>query len=240
MLPKRIHYCWFGGNKKPKLVKKCIESWKKFCPNYEIIEWNESNYDINKNLYVKTAYENKKWAFLTDYVRLDVIYNYGGIYLDTDVEMIKSLDELLNNNCYMGMEQIADVATGLGFGAIKNHWFIKENKEFYENENNFIDENKNFKQIICVNVTTDLLKKKGLKNENKIQKIDDIIIYPPEYLCGYDIKNDCISISDNTYTIHHYNASWMNKSEQKKIKIKKFIFKIIDKKKYQSIIRRIF
>ena len=106
MIPKKIHYCWVGGNSKPPLVKKCIQSWKKYCPDYEIIEWNESNYDISKNIYMKQAYEAKKWAFVTDYMRLDIIYEHGGIYLDTDVELIKNIDDLLSNEAFAGIESI--------------------------------------------------------------------------------------------------------------------------------------
>ena len=159
MIPKNIHYCWFGGNPLPEEARKCIDSWKKYCPDYEIIEWNESNYDLNKNEYVKYTYENKKFAFLTDYVRLDIIYNEGGIYLDTDVELLKNLDNLLDCDGYIGMEQIGTVNTGQGFGAIKGHPFIKENKEYYEN-NNFIV-NGEFKQVICVKITTNILESKG-------------------------------------------------------------------------------
>ena len=103
MIPKKIHYCWFGGNPLPEDVKRYIESWKKYCPDYDLIRWDESNYDVHKNAYVELAYQNKKWAFLTDYARLDIIYEHGGIYLDADVELIHSLDDLLQNSCYMGM-----------------------------------------------------------------------------------------------------------------------------------------
>lgn len=207
MIPKKIHYCWFGGKELPKEAKKCIESWKKYCPDYEIIQWNETNYDINKNQYVKYTYENKKYAFLTDYVRLDVIYNEGGIYLDTDVELLKSLDDLLNCDGYMGMEQVGRVNTGQGFGAIKGHPFIKENKTFYE-EYNFLDESGKFKKIICVDITTDMLRKYGMKKENIIQDIYGIKIYPVEYFCPKLMGTNKIKITNNTYSIHKFEASW--------------------------------
>jgi len=131
-IPKVIHYCWFGGNEKSKLIKKCIDSWKKYCPDYEIKEWNESNFDIEINNYVKEAYEAKKWAFVSDYARLWIVYNYGGIYLDTDVELIKSLDNLLNYKAYFGSEDGKLINTGLGFGAIKDNEFVKKIKDDYE------------------------------------------------------------------------------------------------------------
>ncbi|MBR4241618.1 MAG: hypothetical protein IKR97_05300, partial [Eubacterium sp.] len=105
MIPKKIHYCWFGGNPLPDSVLKCIESWKHFCPDYEIIQWNEENYDINKFQYAKEAHDAKKWAFVSDLARLDIVYNEGGIYLDTDVELIRSLDSLLDNKCFLAIEQ---------------------------------------------------------------------------------------------------------------------------------------
>ena len=231
MIPKVINYCWFGGKEKPKEVVKCIESWKKFCPDYEIIEWNETNYDINKNEYTKRTYEGKKWAFFTDYARLDIIYEYGGIYLDTDVELIKSLDDLLNCEGYMGMEQIGTVATGLGFGAIKNHPFIKKNKEFFENEKNIISNDGHLYKIICVKITTKLLKAEGLKDENKIQKISDLVIYPPDYFCPLKMGTNKLNITLNTYSIHHYSATW--KSENRiirKISYRLIPFKIFIKK----------
>lgn len=126
MIEKRIHYCWFGGNEKSEIIQKCIESWKKYCPDYEIIEWNESNFDVNLCEYTKDAYENKKWAFVSDVARLWIIYNNGGIYLDTDVELFSSLDELLRYDAWFASDDIKSVNTGMGFGAKKNHFLIKK------------------------------------------------------------------------------------------------------------------
>ena len=207
MIPKVINYCWFGGKEKPKDVIKCINSWKKFCPDYEIIEWNEQNYDINKNEYTKKTYESKKWAFLTDYVRLDVIYENGGIYLDTDVELIKSLDDLLDCEGYMGMEQEGTVNTGQGFGAIKNHPFVKENKEYYEKHEVF-DEKGNFNKVICVKITTDLLKEHGLVRRNIFQRIYGMNIYPIDFFCPKIMGTNIIRTTKNTYSIHHFGATW--------------------------------
>ena len=118
MIPKKIHYCWFGRGEKPKLARKCIESWKRYCPDFEIIEWNEDNFDVTKYAYSKYCFDNKKWAFLSDFVRLIVIYENGGIYFDTDVEVIKSLDNLLQYEAFYGFENEDYVATGLGFGSV--------------------------------------------------------------------------------------------------------------------------
>lgn len=207
MIPKKIHYCWFGQGKLSSKARKCIQSWKKYCPDYEIIRWDESNYDIHKNRYVEQAYKEEKWAFLTDYVRLDVIYEHGGIYLDSDVELIKSLDALLKDKCYMGMEQIGTVATGLGFGAEAKHPFLKENMKYYESEKNFWKDGK-FSPPICVKITTRLLKEYGLLKENKIQNIRNVTIYPTDYFCPLKMGTNKLTITKNTYSIHHYAASW--------------------------------
>ena len=131
MIPKVIHYCWFGGQPLPESALKCIESLRRFCPDYEIKQWSEENYDVNKIQYIKEAYQEKKFAFVTDVARLDIIYSEGGIYLDTDVELIKSLDELLYNSLYLGMERAGRVNTGLGFGAEVNHPIVRDNLELY-------------------------------------------------------------------------------------------------------------
>lgn len=228
-IPRIIHYCWFGNKPLTKDAKKCIESWKKHCPDYKIIEWNESNYDINKNIYTTKAYQTKKWAFLTDYVRLDVIYRYGGIYLDTDVELLKPLDDLLTNSAYMGQEEPGKVNTGLGFGAMPKHTIIKQNKDFYENVDNFLDRKGKLKKIICVKVTTAILQKHGFKNSNKIQNLRSIVIYPIDYFCPKKMGTNKITVTDNTYSIHHYDASWksnnriINRLQYRLIPAKKII-----------------
>ena len=131
-IPKKLHYCWFGGNEMPKQYKEWIDSWKKYCPDYEIIEWNESNYDITKNKYMYQAYQQKKWGFVPDYARLDIIYNHGGIYLDTDVEVRRNLDDLLYQDGFVGFERDEFVNFGSGFGAIRGLPIIKELLDYYE------------------------------------------------------------------------------------------------------------
>jgi mannosyltransferase OCH1-like enzyme len=133
MIPKKIHYCWFGGNPKSEIIEQCIASWKEYCPDYEIIEWNESNFDVNCTPYTAAAYEAKKWAFVSDYARLKVVYDNGGIYLDTDVLLHNRLDELLMHECWLAQEDIRYVSTGLGFGAQKGHPLIRAMMATYEN-----------------------------------------------------------------------------------------------------------
>ena len=230
MIPKRIHYCWFGGNPLPEDVQQYIASWKKHCPDYEIIRWDESNYDVKKNDYVRAAYENKKWAFLTDYVRLDVVYEYGGIYLDTDVELIKSMDDLLVHDCFMGMEQVGTVATGLGFGAVAGHAFLAQNKAIYESKS-FVRENGEFKPEICVKITTGLLREHGLVAENRIQNVAGVAIYPTDYFCPLVMGTNKLMITERTFSIHHYAASWYTGNALvKKIKYRLIPLKIFVKK----------
>ena len=207
MIPRRIHYCWFGGSPMPEAAVRCVESWKKYCPDYEIIRWDESNYDVQKNAYVRRAYESKRWAFLTDYVRLDVVYRYGGIYLDTDVELIRGLDELLDCECYMGMEQAGSVNTGLGFGAVAGHPFLAENKRVYE-ENDFVRSDGTFKPEICVRITTGLLREQGLTKEDRLQHTGGVTIYPVSCFCPLKMGTNRMAITEQTYSIHHYAASW--------------------------------
>ncbi|EOY2591629.1 glycosyl transferase [Enterococcus hirae] len=206
MIPKKIHYCWFGKNPLPNEVKKCIESWKLFCPDYEIIEWNEENYDVFKIDYMAEAYKAKKYAFVSDYARLDIIYNNGGIYLDTDVELIRPLDDLLHHSCYLGMELPGRVATGLGFGAVKGNNFLYENMKYYEHNHFFYKGRMNL--TTCVEITTNILKKHGLSNDDNIQIIKDTIIFSTEYFCPYDIEKGITNLTCNTISIHHYSASW--------------------------------
>ncbi|WP_314345408.1 glycosyltransferase [Haemophilus parahaemolyticus] len=203
MIPKKIHYCWFGNNPLPKSVQRCIKSWSQYCPDYEIIEWNEGNYNVNKIPFIDKAYKEKKYAFVSDYARLDIIYNEGGIYLDTDVELIRNIDYLLGHNCFLGLESAGEVATGLGFGSTKKHPFIYKNMQYYHNTE--FDMNN---IITCVNVTSSLLLEKGLQAIDESQVIDDIYIYSTEYFCPLNYKTNELNITTNTYSIHHYDATW--------------------------------
>ena len=133
MIPKIIHYCWFGHNPKSEIILKCIQSWKKNCPDFEIIEWNEKNFNVKMIPYVKAAYEDKKWAFVSDYARLYAVYMCGGVYLDTDVFLHNSIDELLKYKCWLASDDVRYIATGLGFGAEKGNMTIKAIMDAYNN-----------------------------------------------------------------------------------------------------------
>ena len=180
-IPKKIHYCWFGGNPLPELAQKCIASWKKYCPDYEIIEWNESNFDINEGDYAREAYEAKKWAFVTDYVRLKVLYDYGGIYMDTDVEVLKPLDPLLEYEAVSGFESDTDIPTGL-IASVKNHSMIFELLSEY-NSLHFIDSNGEPDLTTNVMRITRTFTKHGFKPNNTMQSINNFTLLPKDYLC---------------------------------------------------------
>lgn len=210
MIPKVIHYCWFGGNELSELGNRCIASWKELCPDYEIVRWDETNYDVNKNEYMKKAYENKKWAFVSDYARLDIIYRYGGIYLDTDVELIKSIDELLENKAFMGIGCTGGVSTGLGFGAEPGVQIIGDMRDSYDGIS-FINEDGTLNTVPCVKYQTELLEQHGFVNEDKLQSVGDILIYPTEYFCPMHYKTGELNVTDKTYSIHHYESTHWDK-----------------------------
>ena len=204
-IPKVIHYCWFGKNKIPDEYQKWMSSWKTYCPDYEIMEWNDNNYDVNAIPYIAQAYEAKKYAFVSDYARLDVIYKYGGVYLDTDVELLKNLDPLLCQNGFLCFESDNFVATGLGFGAVKGQPVIKAFMDDYQ-ENQFSLEN----METCPVKQTRILEKMGLKRNGEFQQIDGINVYPQPLLnpmVSYRTK-EILSLS-NSYAIHHYAGSWL-------------------------------
>ena len=206
MIPKKIHYCWFGRGEKPALANKCIASWKKYCPDFEIIEWNEDNFDINYNAYTRYCYENKKWAFLSDYVRLVVIYEHGGIYFDTDVEVIKPIDKLLQLDAFMGFENDSHVATGLGFGAEANHVVLKKMLDEYEE---LLDGKHGV--IGCPILNTQAMVKLGLELNGKKQAVAGSVVFPKEYFNPYDDPTGRLLKTKNTYSIHWYSKSWMSK-----------------------------
>lgn len=229
MIPKKIHYCWFGRKDIPDKLNKCIKSWKKHCPDYEIIRWDENNFDININNFVREAYNRQKWAFVTDYARLWIIYHYGGFYLDTDVELIKPLDNLRNNEVYFGCEGFNYVNTGVGFGAVAKNQIIKENMEVYDKINLF-DIQGNFSVNPCPFYTTKLLENKGILFPVKsIVKNNDLTIYPNDYFNPYDWATKKLKITSNTYSIHHYSATWMTKHQKMGI-IEQHYYKIIKEK----------
>ena len=215
MIPKTIHYCWFGRNPKPKLAEKCIKSWRKYCPDYEIIEWNEDNFDISAcPLYVRQAYEVKKWAFVTDYVRLKVVFDQGGIYMDTDVELKKPLDPLLDHQGYFGFEDGVHISTGLGFGGIQGLPILKEIMDDYEGIP-FIRADGSFDTETCPSRNTKVLLRHGLIQDDSRQVLaGDVLILPSIYLCPYSYETHDYLRSSKTISCHWFDASWRTEQEK--------------------------
>lgn len=216
-IPKIIHYCWFGKNEKPDLANRCIESWKKYCGDYELREWNEDNFDINSNLYVKQAFDNKKFAFVTDYVRLYALYTQGGIYMDTDVEVLKPLDKFLTCHAFSSFENNNMIPTGI-IGAEKGNVWIKDLLDEYT-DLTFIDKNGNFDLTTNVSRITKLTHDKyGLQLTSSYQKLKNgvVSLYPFDYFCPKDWETGKINLTSNSYTIHHFSGSWHTPKEKKK------------------------
>ena len=209
MIEKKIHYCWFGRGEKPKKAQKCIASWKKYCPDYEIIEWNEDNFDVGKYPYAVFCLENKKYAFLSDFVRLIVVYEQGGLYFDTDVELVRSPDGLLQYDAFYGFENDSFVATGLGFGAVKGHETVKKMIDLYLTFEP--DENGDYPIVGCPRLNTEALLHFGLTQNGKEQTVGGAKILPKEYLNPYDDPTGRLNRTENTVSIHWYSKSWMSK-----------------------------
>lgn len=225
-IPKIVHYCWFGGKEKPDNVKKCIESWKKFLPDYELMEWNEGNFNIDKLQYTKQAYAARKYAFVSDVARIEALYQYGGFYMDTDVEVLKSFTPLLESRCVLGMEEKEYVATSF-MAFEKEHPLVEEFLKLYENIS-FLDKNGQINTGTNVAKLTNMLVKKGFAQEDHYQELDDgIKIYPKEFFSPYDYINCYYNITENSYCVHHFAVTWMSKKEQVKKGIKKKIVKVL-------------
>lgn len=204
---KVIHYCWFGRTKKNRLIKRCIDSWKKFCPEYTIIEWSEGNFNINCCEYVQEAYRQKKWAFVSDYCRFYVLEKYGGIYLDTDVELVKKLDDL--PDCFVGFEDDMNCNSGLVRGAIMGDAICKEMLESYHSDIFMKSDGSLNLHTVCERETK-ILQKYGLATIDTIQIVRGTTVYPKDYFNPYNRSNGKIECTKNTYSIHHYASSWVD------------------------------
>ncbi|MDY4237051.1 MAG: glycosyltransferase [Bacilli bacterium] len=228
MIPKIIHYVWVGNNPKPKDIKKCMKTWKKHLKDYKIIEWNESNFDISSHPFVKKAYEAKKWAYVSDYIRMYAIYNYGGIYLDTDVLVLENFDKFLNNKVFVGFERENYPFTAV-FGAEKKNKFIKKLLDYYDNLDayNFDFENNN-----TISVSNILINEYGCSKENKEQLLKDgIKVYKDDILCNP---------SKNSTTVHIFTGTWLEGIKPLKRKIVTALKTNIKTKKQAEIYKKIF
>lgn len=243
MIPKTIHYCWFGGNSLPKSAVKCIASWRKYLPDYEIREWNEKNFDVTMSRYTAEAYQAKKYAYVSDYVRFWVLYRYGGLYFDVDVEIIRTIDDIIARGPFMGCESAAHlgtaplslcVAPGLGMGITVNHDLIKALLNIYDSLS-FEKENTNRKKGIyktVVSYTTELFVKRGLRNTSEVQCVDGVYIYPKEYFNPLEHINQ-LKITDNTRSIHWYDGTW----QPRRYKMLRGIVRMIGPKVYSVFLK---
>lgn len=209
MIPKKIHYCWFGRSEKSKLTKKCISSWKQYCPDYEIIEWNEDNFNIDQHPYLRWCYENQKWAFLSDFARLLIIKENGGIYFDTDVELIQKPDILLQYSAFFGFENNENIATGLGFGAEANHITVVAMIDLYMNIQRNADGS--FPLIVCPALNTQALIPLGLCLNGERQNVKGAEILPVDFLNPYNDQTGVMTKTGNTISIHWYSKAWLDK-----------------------------
>lgn len=221
MIPKTIHYCWFGHNPLPKSAIKCINSWRKFFPDYEIKEWNEDNFDVNIIPYTAEAYQVKKYAFVSDYARFWILYHYGGVYFDTDVEVINPMNDIVAKGAFMGIEVEAGkdnayplVAPGLGIAVEPKHPFYYKLLNYYLGIH-FLNEDGSLNQMTVVRHTSRLLVEEGMISDNQLQCVSGIWIYPKDYFNPLDDFTGRLSITSNTRTIHWYSRTWQKHSPVK-------------------------
>lgn len=212
MIPKVIHYCWFGGSPLPVLVRNSIKSWKLMCPDYDVVRWDESNFDVGQNSFCKKAYEERSWAFVSDYARLKIIYENGGVYLDTDVELLRSLDSLLTCECFIGVEQdIGLITTGLGFGAERGSRAVELMLTSYDN----IDFDVSRKaELACPVLNSRALRPYGYVLSDEVVDLNGLTVFPPRYFDPISPGDTRFLLCDETYSIHHYSNSWGSRKDR--------------------------
>lgn len=222
MIPKTIHYCWFGGHPLPEETQYYIDSWRKFCPDYEIIQWNESNFDVSQNPYCREAYEAQKWAFVSDYARLKVLYDHGGIYMDADVEVVKNLDVLLQYRAFSGFESDQHIPTGT-MGAIRGNDWIQALLQDYD-DRHFLRNDGTYDMTTNVVRITNLTQQRyGVRLDNTLQIFGNhMALFPFDWLCAKSYETGEILRTDNTLTIHHFAGSWLSDEAKKYAEAKKY------------------
>lgn len=229
VIPKVIHYCWFSGKEIPDEFKRNIEGWERCCPGYEIRRWDESNYDVGKNPYMAAAYEHKKWGFIPDYARLDILYHQGGIYMDTDVELVRNLDELLYQPAFCGVEKWGNINMGGCSGAVAHHpmlWEMLQERE----KISFIKEDGSLNLETCGIYETRPFIRAGMRIDNQVQNIGGMTVYSSDYFHPYDYMSGELTVTENTFSIHHFNGGWLDqKAKEQREKTRKL---------YQAVLQR--
>lgn len=209
LIPKRIHYMWLGKKQIPSNLQKCIDSWKRYCPDYEIVRWDESNYDIGKHVYMQAAYDAGAYSFVSDHARLDILYRYGGIYMDTDVEVIKNLDPLLHQEAFCGVEKWQIINSGGCIGAVKGHPMIEKLLATREKVL-FLDKNGRKNTLTCGYYDTNVALENGYRINGKTQHIQGMNIYAFDYFHPYDYMSGHTYMTEHTYSIHRFNGGWLD------------------------------
>lgn len=238
MIPKIIHFVWVGGKPLTPLAERCIETWKKYCPDYEIKRWDETNFDINANRYCREAYESKKWAFVSDYIRVKVLYEFGGIYMDTDVEVTKNLNKFLHHPAFSGFENATMIPTGIMASEKGNLW-MKNLLSYYDNRSFYINKKELDLTTNVVSITETTKKMyPNMVLEGKYLELKDVVFYPKDYFCPIDYETGECLLTKNTHTIHHFSGSWVPKPnifKRMEIAFKSFVKLIIGKKNTEKI-----
>jgi hypothetical protein len=234
MIPKIIHYCWFGCGEKPAKSLECIASWKKYCPDYEILEWNDNNFSLEEcPMYVKDAREAEKYAFVTDYVRLKVLYDRGGFYMDTDVELLKSLDIFCQDQGVIGFENNNFVNSGQMLAAESGHPILEEMMACYKGIDFWKPDGKMY-LLGCPRVNTDVLVRHGLEKNGREQTVAGFHVYPADWFNPLDSVTGELQKTDNTVSIHWYSMSWISPARQLRVKVLRRIRKILTKMKIRK------
>lgn len=235
MIPKIIHYCWFGTGSLSTIAEKCINSWKKNCPDYEIVKWDELNSNFSCNDYAKAAYKENKWSFVSDYIRLKVIYENGGIYMDTDVELLKTLDSFLENKAFISFESETQVNSGNIIACEKGNETIKKMLDEY-NSISFYNNDGSFNTTPSPFYNTKALLNMGLIQNNTLQHLENITIYPTEYFCPKNLTTGELCLTQNSHAIHHFDGSWLSEDSKNLNYIKQNVYKTIGKNKLADFI----
>ncbi len=244
MIPKIIHYCWFGGNPLPKSAQKCIASWKKFFPDYEIREWNESNYDVQKIPYIREAYAAKKYAFVSDYARFDLLYHHGGLYFDTDVEVIRPFDDILENGAFMGCETDGtgqggsiSVAPGLGIAAEAGMPLYGEILAHY-GALSFLQPDGKKQPETVVHHTTNILRRHGLTDLPGKQTVAGVTVYPKDYFNPLNNNTGKLDKTPNTHSVHRYSMTWLPRRDRVRSRITRVFHRLFGEDCFRRIKER--